>query len=205
MDIEKLKTIFGKNFLGPNELNKFLNLLGLDPVSESVPELNLEEEILIKLSDNYLLILGPPEKKITISFLRSWAESQSKFSVNFYNQDWYLNEEFYFKELEFKWYLIKKNPVDSFNGKEPKDIILNEGYHLPSATLAAFTFFLYFVNFEIHLWKDHFIWCSDFDLNGDQIYVGRYFDPVGNNKPGFSIHRYLKLTNIYRAINIIEI
>jgi len=54
------------------------------------------------------------------------------------------------------------------------------------------------------LWKSDFIWCSDKDKNGDQIYVGRYRDPLGVNKNGFNIHRHLKIRNYYGLAPVIN-
>ena len=40
--------------------------------------------------------------------------------------------------------------------------------------------------------------------NSDQIYVGRYIDPIKINKNGFSIHRHLKIKNNYGISNITQ-
>ena len=42
----------------------------------------------------------------------------------FYNQDWYLKENFAAeKTLDFKWYLISKNLNKESRGKDPEKII----------------------------------------------------------------------------------
>ena len=48
--------------------------------------------------------------------------------------------------------------------------------------------------------EKYFIWCNDVDANGDRIYVGRYFDPLGISKNGFSVHRQLRIKNNYGCI-----
>ena len=62
--------------------------------------------------------------------------------------------------------------------------------------------FAYFYTNRKILWPYDFIWCSDFDHNGDRIYVGKYHDIDGVNKDGFSIHRHLALRICYASINI---
>ena len=54
----------------------------------------------------------------------------------------------------------------------------------------------YLVNKEI-LWPNDYIWCNTYDSSGDQIYVGRYFDPLSLSKPGYSIHRHLSIKKNY--------
>jgi hypothetical protein len=116
----------------------------------------------------------------------------------FYNQDWYMKEEFMHLTLEDRWYLLRRDVVESSRAVQPSE--LARQFAFPSAILCAYTFFAYYhVRKEI-LWAHDFVWCSDSDHNGDRIYVGKYHDIDGVNKNGFSIHRHLALRQCYGAI-----
>ena len=63
--------------------------------------------------------------------------------------------------------------------------------------LITYIFITYYKTTGIILWQNDYIWCNDFDSNEDQIYVGRYYDPLGISKDGFSIHRHLTIKENY--------
>ena len=74
-------------------------------------------------------------------------------------------------------------------------------YSLYSAVELTYTFFVnYFVNDGEKLWNNDYVWCSDVDDKGDQIYVGRYTDASGLNADGFEIHRHLRIKNNYGVV-----
>jgi len=203
ISIKKAKQIFGKNFIGENELKPLLEKIGLSNFKISIPEIEYSPFELKCSSHDYILILGLPfvaDKEISIAFFREYFGINSDLSEPcFYNQDWYLEEEFIHKTLEFRWYLIKKNVIEESRGIQPNDL-QNQNINFPSAILCVFTFFAYYyANNEI-LWYHDFVWCSDLDHNGDRIYVGKYNDIDCINKNGFSIHRYLTLRKCYAAI-----
>lgn len=206
------KKLFGKNFIGYDELYTIRKEMGILVPSidiNQVPDIPYPEELLTKLSNDYILILGSQfyqdKSPLTIMKLREHFGIDPHISEPcFYNQDWYLNEKFANqKHLENKWYLIKKNVYEEGRGKSPQEIKNTHKILFPSAILACYTFFTYyFVNNGEILWKYDYIWCEDYDHNGDQIYVGRYEDPDGINKNGFSIHRHLAIRRGYSYIDI---
>ena len=117
----------------------------------------------------------------------------------FYNQDWYMNEEFASQPVtDPRWIVIDKNICEKSRGYQPdkesiKDIL--------SAVEYTYIFIItYLINQEI-LWKYDYIWTSDFDSHGDQIYVGRYLDKTGKTQNGFSVHRHLSIKNNYGILN----
>jgi hypothetical protein len=133
--------------------------------------------------------------------LKIFGANPSKKEPCFYNQDWYLNENFAKdKTLELKWYLISKTTDKKTRGKNPEELKkhISKTENFPSAVLATFVFFAYYLHTggDI-LWKEDFIWCKDRDSNGDRIYVGRYKDPKKINKNGFNIHRHLQIKTCY--------
>lgn len=194
--------IFGKNFIGENELKPFLGEIGYEKKID-VPSITYSRGQLEQYSNDYILILGIKDNNITIRSLRE------HFGVNpdisepcFYNQDWYLSEKFIDYSLQTKWYLLKKEVLEDSRSVMPIDLI-NKGIVFPSALLCTYTFFAYFYRYNKFLWFHDFIWCNDVDHNGDRVYIGKYNDIDGVNKNGFSIHRYLALRSCYAAINII--
>lgn len=187
----------GKNFIGPEELHFIKKRLNT-PIPSSLPLIPFSETFLREISRDSILLLGLP---VNIMQLRSIFGTNSKKEPCFYNQDWYINNSFANSiTLKNQWYLIKKIINNESRGKTPEIIekSLKKHEQLPSAILATFTFFAYYLltGGEI-LWKHDFLWCSDRDSNGDQIYAGRYRDPRGINKNGFNIHRHLAIRPCY--------
>lgn len=203
----------GRNFIGAEELSKVSQLLGIkDPLSMNrvIPAIPFQNKKLTELKDNYILILGFPlfhdESPLTICKFRSFRGTDPKVKEPcLYNQDWYLNESFANEcTLELRWYLVRKRIIEesrgsSINTGETKDP------DLPSALLLVYTFFAnYYTNNGEILWPHDYLWCSDLDHNGDQIYTGRYLDPEKINKNGFSIHRHLSIRMNYGIADSIK-
>ncbi len=207
--VELAREIFKEKFIGLSELTPFFQQLGfsLEEINKvSIPSIPFSKEELEKYSNDYILILGVGiirKQPLSIRFMRGEFGIEPDVSEPcFYNQDWYLNENFIDKVLENKWYLIKKNVLENSRAIQPVDLI-NKGVSFPSAVLSAYTFFAYYFYNKDILWQYDFLWCSDLDHNGDRVYVGKYQDIDAINKNGFSIHRHLALRNCYAAVNIV--
>lgn len=140
----------------------------------------------------------------------SLVELREQFGVDptvsepcFYDQDWYLKEDFAAKTVtDGDWHLLNKYVREGWRARLPEDIEKELGARerLPTAVTATFAFFAWwFYTGGEKLWTHDFVWCSDRDHNGDRIYVGRYEDPAGVNKNGFNVHRHLSLRSAYSA------
>ncbi len=199
-----------KNFIGAEELTSIASKMNLSVKAlneASIPYIPYSEQQLQQHKTTHLLILAVPfiENGASLNLM----ELRNFFGLNpdekepcFYNQDWYVKEEFVQKGFEdYQWFLIKKELIDDSRAKEIN--VETDLKNLPSALICAFSFFAYFFHANEYLWKNDFVWCSDTDANGDRIYVGRYFDSSGIAKNGFSIHRHLRLRNNYGCINCI--
>lgn len=207
MEREAVKKLFGKNFIGKDELKPFFKALGFGEVDIQETPIEYSDSDLQKAaSDGYILIYGIEHingQQITLRFLRD------KFGVDpdvsepcLYNQDWYLKELFIDVPLHTQWYLIKKDVLNESRAVMP-DALIQQGMNFPPAILCGYTFFAYFFAHKEYLWWHDFVWCSDVDHNGDRIYVGKYHDIDGVNKNGFSIHRHLALRPCYGSVNIL--
>ena len=205
MEREAVKNLFGKNYIGKDELKPFFKALGVEEVEIQEKPIQYSDADLQKAAnEGYILIyaLGSIKgQNITLKHLRE------KFGVNpdvsepcLYNQDWYLKEDFMDVFLNAQWYLIKKEVFDDSRAVMPGDLT-QRGLNFPSAILCGYTFFAYFYAHNEYLWWHDFVWCCDTDHNGDRIYVGKYHDIDGVNKNGFSIHRHLALRKCYAAID----
>ena len=228
-ELTRIKQLFGPNLLGPDELASLVSQWGLalavrsakpkasdlteGPVPSvtpsanahlETPPLNYPLDYLKTHAQDYLLVLGQSSINgvdITIRNLRErFGIDPSVSEPCFYNQDWYLNESFIDKKLENRWYLLKKDVFETSRAVMPQELLEKE-ITFPSAILCAYTFFAYYLHYNIPLWYHDFIWCSDVDHNGDRIYVGKYHDIDGVNKNGFSIHRHLALRPCYAAVD----
>tara|TARA_B110000037_G_scaffold7366_1_gene7885 strand:+ start:10343 stop:11008 length:666 start_codon:yes stop_codon:yes gene_type:complete len=193
------KKLFKQNFIGPEQIKDCSLGFIFDDETPKIPyDLN-------KLNinfDDYILILGIDKISMIkenniINLLSIYGyDGQTNFP-GFYNQDWYINEPFAKKGLDYKWYLIKKTLNEQSRGLIPEEAIYNK---LPSAILCTYSFFIYWHVNKFLLWEDVFVWCSDLDQSGDRVYVGKYSNEFNNN--GFSIHRHLKIKNFHGIVEI---
>ncbi|MFA6279122.1 MAG: hypothetical protein WCS97_01350 [Candidatus Paceibacterota bacterium] len=183
--------------IGPDELAAMPYDFGV----LSAPVIPWSEEELAQHSKTHVLIFTPCVA--TINSLRE------KFGIDpnvsepcFYNQDWYLKEDFANTPLDGKWHLIRKQVLEDARAKQPEEIeaALAHEESFSTAVTCAFAFFSYWFHTNGEkLWEHDFVWCSDRDHNGDRVYIGRYEDPDGVNKNGFNIHRHLALRHSYSA------
>lgn len=201
MEESKAREILGKNFIGTKELQKLKGIFSFrTPII--IPEIPYSEKYLMDRKGSYLLVLCVSQftdgKNISITeIINKIASFDGK--PCFYNQDWYLNENFINKTLELKWLLISKSLIDESRAM-PADKVV-ETYKLNAAVELTYVFFVnYFINNGEKLWNNDYVWCSDVDDKGDQIYVGRYTDDSGLNADGFEIHRHLRIKNNYGVV-----
>lgn len=139
------------------------------------------------------------QESLTITYLFNlFGTDPIEFEPCFYNQDWYLKESFANTPLKGdKMIEIEARiPKENFGFLPSKTIVEK----LPSALELTYIFFLVYLKYGIVLWKYDYLWTSDFDEENDQIYVGRYYDPKGLVKNGFSIHRHLSIKSNYGHI-----
>jgi len=199
------------NIIGLSELELIADKLGiLKPSIANLKEPDIPLDLLNKFQTapkSYILILGWNQFKdgsiLSLNKMREhFGYDPAEGEPCFYNQDWYLKDDFAnANNLKFKWYLLHKEIDSASRGVLPNFDSLDIKGVLPNALLCSYTFFAYYFLRGIHLWKNDFVWCKDVDHNGDQIYVGKYIDPSGTNKNGFEIHRHLKISKQYGIIS----
>lgn len=204
-EIDKFQELFGDNFIGPEQVNKLLTIMGLPLLSANdIPDMNYQIDVLKAKASDYLLVMGFAGNfngpLNIVRFRDSFGVDPDKHEPCLYNQDWYLSEDFVNKTLDNRWYLVKKDVFESSRAVMPNEL-KQRGMVFPSAILCVYTFFVYYFSYGKYLWYHDFVWCSDVDHNGDRIYVGKYHDVDGVNKNGFSIHRHLSLRNCYCSID----
>tara|TARA_B100001559_G_C16379016_1_gene565686 strand:+ start:12 stop:644 length:633 start_codon:yes stop_codon:yes gene_type:complete len=197
MDYKQAIKLFGKNIIGPNEFKSF-------PISFKFQNTISEIDINIDNLDcsKYILIFGPnlmsDGSRLNINKMLSiFGKKASKDQIAFYNQDWYLSEEFANNGLEDKWYLVQKEIVNDSRGLTPPYKFQDD---LPSAILCTFLFFSWWLKTKEILWEHDYVWCSDLDNQGDQIYIGKYRDLNNHERSGYSIHRHLSIKKNYGCI-----
>ena len=204
-ELDRLRQLFGQNLIGPDELQPLIERLGWG-VDVTVPDMNYTKEQLEDSSNDYLLVMGVPAiggRAVTIRHLReAFGIDPEQGEPCFYNQDWYMHEDFIDRPLESRWYLLRKQVVEESRAVMP-DQLIAANYVFPSAVLCAFAFFACWLCYGEKLWWHDFVWCCDTDHNGDRIYVGKYHDVDGVNKNGFSVHRHLALRQCYATVNTI--
>ena len=201
MEVSTAKKIMGSNFIGLNELCLLSDVFDLE-TEFSIPSIDFDENFLLEKNKTHLLLLCVSSFKnsnpVTIRNIRNII-IERKEAPFFYNQDWFLNESFIDEELTCQWILVSKSILRESRGCEPKEI--KKKYPLYKAIELTYAFFVnYFVSGGEKLWNNDYVWCSDFDDKGDQIYVGRYTDASGLNADGFEIHRHLKIKMNYGVV-----
>ena len=172
--IDRLKQLFGKNLIGPDEVKPLLERIGAGEIA--IPELNYSLEELEQYAKDYLLVMGLPSvggKPVTIRTLReAFGVDPDASEPCFYNQDWYMHEDFIDRQMDARWYLLRKEVVEASRAVMPEQLMA-EDYAFPTAILCAYAFFAYWFCYDEKLWYHDFVWCSDTDHNGDRIYVGK--------------------------------
>ncbi len=208
MRVSKAKKIMGPNFIGPEAMRSIQSRIPLY-IPETIPEIPYEEAWLKEHAEDTLLMFGPQKFQdgtpLTINTLREhFGYNTDTSEPCMYNQDWYTKEVFASETtLENKWYMLEKHVDNTTRAQQPQAIeeAFESHQQFPLAVLTAFAFFAnYLLTDGEKLWQNDFIWCSDRDNNGDQIYTGRYTDPEQKNKNGFNIHRHLNIRPCYGAI-----
>ena len=201
--IDRLKQLLGKNLIGPDEVKPLVERIGAGEIV--IPELNYSFEELEACAKDYLLVMGLSSvggKPVTIRTLReAFGVDPDASEPCFYNQDWYMHEDFIDRQMESCWYLLRKEVVEASRAVMPEQLMA-EDYAFPTAILCAYAFFAYWFCYDEKLWYHDFVWCCDTDHNGDRIYVGKYHDVDGVNKNGFSVHRHLALRSCYAAVTV---
>lgn len=191
------REIMGENILGTIEAKALLERMSVCGIDEPSVPYSLSQ--LRSLASSYLLVLGQP---VTLRDMRDVFGCDPNIQEPcFYNQDWYLGEGFMDVPMSPEWYLIQKDVAPDSRAILPSEL-QSQGIQFPKAVQCTYAFFAYyFLTCGTKLWEYDFVWCSDVDHNGDRIYVGKYTDIDGMNKPGFSIHRHLSLRPCYGAIS----
>jgi hypothetical protein len=204
---EAVKALFGSLYLGPEAWEGFAGRFRVAPTQDA-PSPHWSADFLARHSKTHLLLYAPCQHAdgapITLNSLRScFGVDPAVSEPCFYNQDWYLKEDFAARQpLAPGWHLLQVCAMEEARARTPQDI---ESALPPNATFSlavnyAFAFFAFWLRTGgKRLWEHDFIWCADRDHNGDRIYVGRYEDPAGINKNGFNIHRHLALRAFYSA------
>ena len=131
-----------KNIIGPEEL-KAIREMGLR-IPENVPEIPFSPEELEKKKDDYLLVLGVSTfadgTKVTIRNLRERFGLDPEVSEPcFYNQDWYVREDFIDRPLEDGWFLIRKNVYEDSRAVQPAELM--KAHEFPPAVRCTYAFF----------------------------------------------------------------
>jgi len=202
------KALFGSNFIGLEEIeliSQKLNILAPSKLDLTIPPIPFSEKELVSKSQSHVLILLVPfdadGNRLSLLALRKHFGMDPLFAEPcFYNQDWYVNENFA-KDctINLEWRLISYEVINESKGQSESFV---GKLKLPTALCCAYTFFAYYLLNNKILWPTNFIWCADKDGNGDRIYVGRYYDPLGIAKNGFSIHRHLRITPVYGCVDV---
>jgi hypothetical protein len=154
----------------------------MDRSTLNIPQIDITKNDISIFCDSTIL---DGSEKVTLKYLKN------NFSELFYPQDWYNKESFMDESFEPGWYTIPKHISDPSRGKLPP----RSGLY--PASLLTYIFIMFYVKYNEILWPNDYIWCDTFDSSGDQIYVGRYYDPLNLSKNGFSIHRHLSIKNNY--------
>lgn len=201
-ELNTLKSAFGKNFIGPDEINSASKILHFLPHISShsiqAPKTPITE--LLNYTETHYLFYLPAVNRFgdpltLMSIKRQIHELNGTININFYNQDWYHYQAFANEKLSNDhWVILRKEIYPDSKGKLPT---IPE--KLPKALEITLAFFLYGAVFGEIIYGSQYIWCQDKDDYGDMIYVGHYNAGI-NSKNGFEIHRHLSIKSNYGCV-----
>ena len=122
-DIVKVRQQYGINFIGSEEIAKIAPDLGVQ-LPAVIPELLYTKDEIDAHAADSILILGTDKmedgRALTLMSLRERFGIDSNVNEPcFYNQDWYLKENFMQTGIENKWYLIRKNVFEDSRAVSP--------------------------------------------------------------------------------------
>ena len=198
---QEVKGLMGDNFISPQDINNISSFLGDSKYEIPIIPFSLEE--LESNKDTHFLIWVSDKSKSgePINLLGLKNHFRSDPIVNepcFYFQDWYHNEVFFNKPISAKWLLISKEIIIGSRAVSPTKLDME----LPSAVELVYVFLLTYLIFKAPVFLNStYAWTNDLDVNNDQIYIGKYTDPLGINRNGVEIHRHLSLKLNYGAVD----
>ena len=126
MERETVKKLFGRNFIGREELQPLIYRLKLtgDVVEQPIDKKFNDSQLQKAASEGYILIWYPQNIggiDITLRYLRNeFGIDPEQSEPCFYNQDWYLQESFIDETFNANWYLIKKDVFRSLRALLPR-------------------------------------------------------------------------------------
>jgi hypothetical protein len=205
MLVSQAKSIMGDSLFCPDRLRGLTWPFAL--AAEPTPVIPYSASILERTRYSHILIHTPGRDAqgapINLMHLRAaFGMDPAVSEPCLYNQDWYVREGFAHLALDGGWHLVAMRVLEGARAKDPSAIEqgLPSGEGFPAAVTCVFTFLAWWLaTGGEKLWRHDFVWCRDRDDNNDRIYVGRYDDPKGLSKSGFSIHRHLALRPAYSA------
>jgi hypothetical protein len=203
MDIQEARSILGDRLLCQDRLAKLVWPFAF--AAAEIPAIPFSRATLQQQSGTHILIHTPKHDaqgaRIDLLYLReAFGIDPDRMQPCFYNQDWYVREAFAMSGLDGGWHLVAGEVLEERRAEDPSQIEsgLPAAQAFPAAVTCAFTFFAWWLaSGGKKLWQYDFSWCRDRDDNNDRIYVGRYDDPKGLSKSGFSVHRHLALRPAY--------
>jgi hypothetical protein len=131
------RELYGKYFIGIDELLKIKEKFPLE-IPNEIPEIDIPNDVLLMNRKTHILILclkNFNNANLNILTLREFFGISHKIEPNFYNQDWYLKEDFANSTLKVEWKLIQKAVIDDTRGVSPE--VLRQSFSWPSAILCC--------------------------------------------------------------------
>lgn len=199
---QEVKLLMGDNFISWKDINRILPFLA-DFKQGEIPIIPFSiEELKIKKDTHFLIwVCDKSRTGEVINLLSLKNHFGSEPFVNepcFYFQDWYEKEVFFNKPISAKWLLISKDIIGESRAVSPTKLDME----FPSAVELVYVFLITYLIFKSPVFLNNtYAWANDLDANHDQIYIGKYTDPLGLNKHGIEIHRHLSLKLNYGALD----
>lgn len=170
---EEARKIMGQNFLGPDEIQRFMKIRPTRQQCATLKDVPFTEGALVESHEDYVLVATFPCSLLALS---------KKFGKVFCNQEsaWmqreYDEEIFALSAGETGWHLVRKTMSPySFgaNWQTQRRLVIGEN-EVPDVRVVAFAVIGYYLATGDRLFQRDIVRTNSTNMSGDHVYIGEF-------------------------------
>jgi len=175
LDQFSARYVMGRNFIGPEEVARFLGLSQFDERLKGLERIPYEEEVLRMCRETHILVAGFPLTILDICkfFPRCVILPSPEKRIGHWSNDRFARKD----KLARRWYLMRK---EVFNGslggslRAALEASQNEGEELPRPGEFIYAVVLYYALTGERLFENVYAFCQDPANNGLHVRIGMF-------------------------------